>query len=155
MKKCCDFQERITLVIKDASDRLSNDLVGPLTTFVDGQASVVKDACRKVDKTQEKRRHASVSLSSASSAQTLSRSASNKADMKAMELIVRFSNSASIECIKMFLLLFKSSSFVATFYYTSPHHNTKSSKHQYDHNINKQGSFHCWKRSGWRDGSVQ
>ena len=154
MKKCCDLQERLTLVFRDASERLDNDLVGPLTTFVDGQASGVKDACRKVDKTQEKRRHASTAITSATATQTLTRASANKADMKAMELIVRFNNAASIECVKTFITLFKSSSF-AFIHHHNKHHNHDKEQASPNHPTPTQSVLYCGQRGCGRDGGVQ
>ena len=155
MKKCCDLQERLTLVFRDASERLDNDLVGPLTTFVDGQASGVKDACRKVDKTQEKRRHASTAITSATATQTLTRASANKADMKAMELIVRFNNAASIECVKTFITLFKSSSFAFIRHHNQQEHKHDKEQASLNHPTPTQSVFHCGQRRCGRDGGVQ
>ena len=102
----------MTLVLKDMTERLGSDLIAPLSVFVEEQGGSVKEACRKVDKTQEKRRHAS--LNPGTNALALAKSSTiSKTDLKALELVNSFCNAASLECVRMFTLLFKSSSFVA------------------------------------------
>ena len=114
LEKCRDMQERMTLVLKDMTERLASDLIAPLTVFVEEQGGSVKEACRKVDKTQEKRKHAS--LNPGTNALSYAKSSTiSKTDLKALELVNSFCNAASVECVRMFTLLFKSSSFVLSF----------------------------------------
>ena len=121
LEKCRDMQERMTLVLKDMTERLASDLIAPLTVFVEEQGGSVKEACRKVDKTQEKRRHAS--LNPSTNALSLAKSSTiSKTDQKALELVSSFCNAASLECIRMFTLLFKSSSFVFPVPHTTARH---------------------------------
>lgn len=141
LEKCRDMQERMTLVLKDMTERLGSDLIAPLTVFVEEQGGSVKEACRKVDKTQEKRRHAS--LNPGTNALTLAKSSTiSKTDLKALELVNSFCNAASLECVRTFTLLFKFSSFVVTSL-SLTHHQQQRVHDNNNNNHPSQTTEHC------------